>query len=170
MRGHSGKSAAPRERQLCGPEALLVAVPDVRLRLGFSPTTSPSPRWRAYMAAGSQRQARCRLFSLILLAIPAIRPRLVRDPHRPSGARIYQPHLVGDFDRPHKTASSQKPAAQVRHGCDTSNTFSTAHRRQRLLRRAPRVSDSHAVPQSAHDLGRQRYLWGGNSRARDLLI
>ena len=34
MRGHSGKSAAPRERQLCGPEALLVAVLDVRLRLG----------------------------------------------------------------------------------------------------------------------------------------
>src|SRR5207302_7991514 len=66
MRGHSGKSAAPRERQLCGQEALLVAVLDVRLRLGLSPTTSRSPRWRAYMAAGSQRQARCRLFSLIL--------------------------------------------------------------------------------------------------------
>src|SRR5258708_5348237 len=72
MRGHSGKSAAPRERQLCGQEALLVAVLDVRLRLGSPPTTSPSPRWRAYMAAGSQRQARCRLFSLISLVIPAL--------------------------------------------------------------------------------------------------
>src|SRR5207237_1846274 len=43
MRGHSGNGAAPRERQLCGQEALLVAVLDVRLRLGSSPTTSPPP-------------------------------------------------------------------------------------------------------------------------------
>src|SRR5262245_37552452 len=40
-----------------GQKALLVAVLDVRLRLGFRPTTSPSPRWRAYMAAKSGRQA-----------------------------------------------------------------------------------------------------------------
>jgi hypothetical protein len=38
--------------------ALLVAVLDVRLRLGFSPTTSLSPKWRAYIAALRGRQAR----------------------------------------------------------------------------------------------------------------
>jgi hypothetical protein len=43
---------------LCGQEALLVAVLDVRLRLGFSPTTSFSPKWRAYIAALRGRQAR----------------------------------------------------------------------------------------------------------------
>jgi hypothetical protein len=43
---------------LCGQVALLVAVLDVRLRLGFSPTTSLSPKWRAYIAALRGRQAR----------------------------------------------------------------------------------------------------------------
>jgi hypothetical protein len=57
-RGHCGKSAAPRDGMLCGQKALLVAVLDVRLRLGFSPTTSLSPKWRAYMAALRGRQAR----------------------------------------------------------------------------------------------------------------
>src|SRR3954451_6994588 len=56
-RGRSGKCAAPRNCMLCGQEALLVAVLDVRLRLGFSPTTSLSPKWRAYIAALRGRQA-----------------------------------------------------------------------------------------------------------------
>jgi hypothetical protein len=43
---------------LCGQMALLVAVLDVRLRLGFSPTTSLSPKWRAYIARLRGRQAR----------------------------------------------------------------------------------------------------------------
>src|SRR5215468_4163980 len=43
---------------LCGQKALLVAVLGVRLRLGFSPTTSLSPKWRAYMAGLRRRQAR----------------------------------------------------------------------------------------------------------------
>jgi hypothetical protein len=43
---------------LCGQEALLVAVLGVRLRLGISPTTSLSPKWRAYIARLRGRQAR----------------------------------------------------------------------------------------------------------------
>jgi hypothetical protein len=62
MRGHGGKSAAPRENLLCGQKALLVAVLDVRLRLGLSPTTSLSPKWRAYIAAFPARQARWNAF------------------------------------------------------------------------------------------------------------
>jgi hypothetical protein len=64
MRGHGGKSAAPRENMLCGLKALLVAVLDVRLRLGFSPTTSLSPKWRAYIAAFPARQAQWSAFCL----------------------------------------------------------------------------------------------------------
>jgi hypothetical protein len=60
----SGKSAAPRENMLCGLKALLVAVLDVRLRLGLSPTTSLSPKWRAYIAAFPLRQAQCSAFRL----------------------------------------------------------------------------------------------------------
>jgi hypothetical protein len=49
---------------LCGLKALLVAVLDVRLRLGLSPTTSLSPKWRAYIAAFPARQARRSAFRL----------------------------------------------------------------------------------------------------------
>src|SRR5882724_6717453 len=79
MRGHSGKSAAPREKQLCGPEALLVAVLDVRLRLGFR--LPPAllrggaliwPHFRSVERADG-------LFSLISLAILVVPRRLVHD-------------------------------------------------------------------------------------------
>jgi hypothetical protein len=58
MRGHGGNGAAPRDDMLCGQTALLVAVLDVRLRLGISPTTSLSSKWRAYIAGLRLRQAR----------------------------------------------------------------------------------------------------------------
>src|SRR5260370_13752949 len=99
MRGHSGKSAAPRERQLCGDEVLLVAVLDVRLRLGsrLLPALLRGgaliwPHFRSVKRADG-------LFSLISLALPAVRLRLVRDPRTPGSARIYQPHLVGRADQ-----------------------------------------------------------------------
>src|ERR1700751_1710911 len=88
MRGHSGKSAAPRDCMLCGQAALLVAVLDVRLRLGFSPTTSLSPKWRAYIAALRGRQARRNAF---LFDFVADFPRRTIDsflPRRGIGAQL----------------------------------------------------------------------------------
>jgi hypothetical protein len=61
---------------LCGQVALLVAVLDVRLRLGISPTTSLSPKWRAYIAALRGRQAWRNAF---LIDFVADFPRLTID-------------------------------------------------------------------------------------------
>jgi len=75
MRGHSGKSAAPRERKALRPKGLTCSGPRrqaVSRLVGL--LSSPPARWRAYMIAASGRQAR---FSLISLAIPGL-PRTTR--------------------------------------------------------------------------------------------
>src|SRR5882672_5405216 len=59
MHGHSGKSAAPARKKLCGQDGLTCSGPRRQAASRLAPTTSPPARWRAYMAAAVRRQACC---------------------------------------------------------------------------------------------------------------
>jgi hypothetical protein len=82
-RGHSGKSAALRGDKLCGQKALLVAVLDVRLRLGsrLPPAFRRSGAliWLRYM--GVKRAET--LSSLISLLIFRVAPSSRSERHQP---------------------------------------------------------------------------------------
>jgi len=89
MRGHSGLRTAPREMMTSWPGGLTCSGPRRQAAFWLPPTTSPSTRWRAYMAAVPRRQARYGAFRIDIVGYFWVdRIRLVPDSHAATCARI----------------------------------------------------------------------------------